>query len=87
MAGPFAGIRFGAGENQIQHTFRHADRRGLDRYAIMEAICNDILQVAEDAPIGHIKGAVVVAGVKLKYSAYRLPDGVINVGRITPEPQ
>jgi hypothetical protein len=38
----------------------------------------------EDAlPQGLTKGQVNVGGRLLEYNAYKLPDGTINVGRIT----
>jgi hypothetical protein len=76
-------IRFGTNENQVQHTFRHVDRLGLDHEAVVTAILDDLTAQQPLRPGTYIAGAVVVAGVTLEYRAFGLADGTINIGRIT----
>jgi len=80
---PFGGIRFGNNPNQEYHTFRHVEEAGIDKAAAADAINKDLAGKAESLPQGLTKGQVSVAGRTLEYNAYKLPDGTINVGRIT----
>ena len=77
-------IQFGRVENQISHTFRHIEKAGFDRQVVQDAIKQDLGKVANSLSNGQYNGNVVVNGTKLDYSAFKLPDGTINVGRITP---
>lgn len=78
-------IQFGRVDNQISHTFRHIDKAGLDRNAVQQAIRQDLNRMGESLAKGQqATGNVVVNGTKIEYSAFRLQDGTINVGRITP---
>jgi RHS repeat-associated protein len=80
-------IQFGKTENQIDHAFRHIGKAGLDRATVRSTIVDDLAGLADDVPQGLTKRSVVVDGVKLDYNAYKLPDGTVNVGRITlPKP-
>jgi filamentous hemagglutinin len=76
-------VRFGADENQVRHTFRHADRLGLDRDAVANAIQADLARRGPFSPGANITGNVIVGGVTLEYRAFCLIEGTINVGRIT----
>ncbi|MBB1627415.1 filamentous hemagglutinin [Achromobacter sp. UMC71] len=77
-------IQFGRVENQVSHTFRHVEAAGFQRDAVSRAIQADLSKVGAGIREGQYTGSVVVDGVKLDYSAFKLPDGTINVGRITP---
>jgi filamentous hemagglutinin len=77
-------IQFGANENQTTHTFRHVINQGFDADAVQSAISSNLSKVAESLPKGQYTGSVVVKGTTFEYSAFKLPNGTINVGRITP---
>lgn len=76
-------IAFGANEDQIRHTFRHTDRLGLDREAVMTAVVEDLVGRQPVSPGTYMTGAVIVGGTMLEYRAFALQDGTINIGRIT----
>jgi RHS repeat-associated protein len=80
---PKGRIQFGKTENQASHAFRHIEKAGLDRAKVSRAIGKDIGRVARGLQHGLTKRSVTVNGIKLHYHAYKLPDGTINVGRIT----
>jgi hypothetical protein len=82
-----ATIQFGKVENQIAHTFRHIEGAGFDRTVVESAIRQDLNKAAKSLSAGQYNGSVVVNGTKLDYSAFKLKDGTINVGRITPPKQ
>jgi RHS repeat-associated protein len=82
--GPALLIRFGKVENQVSHAFRYIDAAGFSREAVSTAITTDLAKIASSLPQGLHNGSVVVNGTKLDYAAYKLADGTINVGRITP---
>ena len=77
-------VQFGKVENQISHTFRHVEKAGFDRAVVQDAIKQDLSKAVGSLSGGQYNGSVVVNGIKLDYSAFKLPDGTINVGRITP---
>ncbi|MFT3777778.1 MAG: hypothetical protein QM772_05775 [Ottowia sp.] len=77
-------ISFGRTENQISHTFRHVDAAGFDRVTVQNAVSVDLSRTATSLNPGVHNGAVIVNGTQLDYVAYKLPDGTINIGRITP---
>ncbi|MBI3452643.1 MAG: hypothetical protein HY057_07425 [Rhodospirillales bacterium] len=77
-------IRFGANEAQRDHAFRHVDGIGLNRTQIENAIRNDLRPIARSMSDGLYKGSTSVNGIRIDYHAYKLSDGTINVGRITP---
>lgn len=76
-------IRFGNNANQDYHAFRHIEEAGLDKQAIKNAIEKDLSHVKDSLPGGLKKGTVEVGGKTVDYHAFKLPDGTINVGRIT----
>jgi hypothetical protein len=82
--GPAALVRFGKVDNQVAHAFRYVDAAGFSREAVSHAITSDLAKVASSLPQGLHNGSVVVNGTKLDYAAYKLADGTVNVGRITP---
>jgi hypothetical protein len=77
-------IQFGKVENQVYHTFRHVEKIGLDREIIQQAITEDLSNAASNLVDGLNKRSVIVNGIPLDYVAFKLPDGTINIGRITP---
>jgi RHS repeat-associated protein len=78
-------VQFGNVENQVNHTFRHIDKAGLDRTAVQQTIRQDVSRAAESLSKGQqYTGNVVVNGTRIEYSAFKLENGTINVGRITP---
>ncbi|RYC32511.1 DUF1073 domain-containing protein [Lichenibacterium minor] len=80
---PRSAIRFGANPNQTFHAYRHTDDLGLDRVRVEEAIRNHLISNLGTLQDGLIQGSVIVDGQKLEYNAFKLPNGDINVGRIT----
>jgi RHS repeat-associated protein len=78
-----AAVQFGSNPNQDYHTFRHVEDAGIDKNAAEQAIRQDLAGKESSLPQGLTKGSVNVGGKTLDYHAYKLPDGTINVGRIT----
>ncbi len=77
-------IQFGNDANQVYHTFRHADAAGLDRGAVEGAVRADLQKSAPQIVAGEpFNRTIQVGGTSVTYTAFRLPSGVINVGRIT----
>jgi RHS repeat-associated protein len=76
-------VQFGSDANQIHHTFRHTDALGLNRTdvktSILEHFKNVSSQVVEGNPLNQI---IEIGGQKIQYTAYLLPSGMINIGRI-----
>jgi hypothetical protein len=69
------------------HAFRHVDRLGLDRAVIMGAIIADLSpHLPLSLPINNqpFQVSVMIAGLELRYHAFPLDNGIVNVGRITP---
>ncbi len=77
-------IQFGANDNQSYHTFRHVASGGYDVTAVQSAVTGNLSNIGASLPEGLYNGTVVVNGTTFDYSAYKLPNGTINVGRITP---
>lgn len=77
-------VQFGRVANQVSHAFRHTDKAGLNREAVKQAIQVDIAKIANSLPKGQYNGSVNINGIQVDYSAFKLADGTINVGRITP---
>lgn len=75
-------IQFGKGTNQVSHAFRHIDGV-VDQTKAVTAITNDLNAAASVIKSGNNIRKLVVDGVEVTYNAFRLPDGTINVGRIT----
>ena len=80
-------IRFGRDANQVGHAFRHIDALGLDRAVVQSAIENHLAtvgnEIAQGIPFNQI---IEVAGRKIQYTAFKLPNGAINIGRIHGTP-
>ena len=81
-AGGTGDIQFGRNQNQIDHAFRHTDRLRLSRDRVQQEILRDIAE-RTDIVDGLNQGTVNVDGVPVDYHAFRLPNGTINIGRIT----
>jgi len=76
-------IQFGKGANQVYHAFRHTDEMGLSRAAVQAAIEEHLPTVASQIVDGKPLNQVIeVSGKQIQYTAFKLPDGTINVGRI-----
>jgi hypothetical protein len=81
VAGPI--VRFGNNPDQINHTFRHVVAAGMDQGAVQTAIQADIAANAAAINAGLNVRTLTVGGQQITYNAFKLPEGVINVGRIT----
>ncbi|MEM7382856.1 MAG: hypothetical protein AAF400_00830 [Bacteroidota bacterium] len=81
-AGKFT-VQFGKDSNQINHTFRHTDILGLNRAVVKSAIeahfTSASSQIAPGKPFNQV---IEVAGKRIQYTAFKLKDGTINIGRI-----
>jgi hypothetical protein len=76
-------IQFGKTENQIYHAFRHIDKMGLSRKAVMTSIKADLPLVLSKIETGKPLNCIIkVAGKEIQYTAYKLANGTINIGRI-----
>lgn len=81
--GTSADPTFGRDLNQVHHAFRHTDKLGLSREDVMQAVRQDLVGQSKNIPDGLPLNRVVdVAGTRVQYSAFRLADGSVNVGRI-----
>jgi hypothetical protein len=78
-----ATVIFGNNPNQDYHTFRHVEDAGIDKQSAEDAVRKDLAGRESSLPQGLTKGEVNVGGKTIEYHAYKLPDGTINVGRIT----
>ena len=76
-------IIFGGTPEKIYHAFRHIDEMGLSRSAVQTAIEEHlptvVSQIVNGKPLNQV---IEVAGQKIQYTAFKLSDGTINVGRI-----
>ena len=76
-------IQFGGNADQVAHAFRHVERLGLNKNEVMSAIKNHlpttISKIQEGKPLNEV---ITVAGKEIQYTAFKLSDGTINVGRI-----
>lgn len=76
-------LQFGSDANQTHHTFRHVIELGLDPTQVQTAVGNHFSSVSSQIVTGKpFNQIIMVAGQKLQYTAYKLPNGVINIGRI-----
>ena len=82
-ADDLTGLTFGRDANQVHNAFRHTDKLGLSRDSVMKGVREDLKAVAGQIPKGKPLNQVIEVGEKkIQYSAFRLADGTINVGRI-----
>ena len=76
-------ITFGKNANQIFHTFRHIEAAGLSKEVVKKAVRKSVKQSASLIKTGKsFNKTITVGGKQIRYSAYKLPSGEINVGRI-----
>jgi hypothetical protein len=83
MSGRSPTIQFGNNANQTYHTFRHVVAAGMDQGAVQAAVEADVAANAAAINAGLNVRSITVGGQQITYHAFRLPNGVINVGRIT----
>ena|GEM_PF-2948537 len=77
-------IVFGKTANQIYHAFRHIEKAGLSRELVEQAIRKDLEKAASKIVQGTpLNQTIKVGSQEITYTAYKLPTGEINVGRIT----
>jgi RHS repeat-associated protein len=76
-------ISFGQTDNQVYHGARHLIEGGYDVPPTQALIRRDIQQNVPSTS-GGFTGSVNLNGTQINYSAYKFPNGTINVGRITP---
>jgi hypothetical protein len=80
-------IVFGQNPNQSDHAFRYIDAMALERREVIAAILADLqsnLPLAFPAPNNApFIGRVIVNGLALRYHAYPVSEGLVNVGAIT----
>lgn len=80
-------IQFGRNANPIQHAFRHTDALGLDRALVQSGVQSHLKTVASQITPGKAFHQIIeVGGQRIQYTAFKLPDGTINVGRIHGAP-
>jgi RHS repeat-associated protein len=78
-------VQFGKVPNQVSHTFRHIEAAGLQRGAVQAAVESHLKTVSSQIQVGKPFNQIIeVGGQKLQYTAYKLSDETINVGRIHP---
>ncbi len=76
-------IQFGKNENQIYHVFRHTDALGLNRSLVQSTVQNHFKTVSSQVVAGRPFNQVVeIAGHRIQYTAFKLPNGIFNIGRI-----
>ena len=76
-------VQFGKTENQIFHAFRHTDALGLDRSVVQSTIQNHFKTVSSQVVAGKPLNQIVeIGGQRIQYTAFKLPDGTFNIGRI-----
>jgi len=87
MAGDDVAIQFGKDANQVEHAFRHTDALGLDRGVVQSEVQAHLKTVASQITPGKPFNQVIeVGGQRMQYTAFKLQDGTINVGRIHGAP-
>jgi len=80
-------VQFGNNANQVHHAFRHTDALGLDRSLVQSGVHSHLKTVASEIVPGKpLNQVIIINGQRIQYTAFRLPDGTINVGRIHGAP-
>ena len=80
-------IQFGKNANQTQHAFRHTDALGLNRSVVQSGVQTHLKTVALQITPGKPFNQVIEVGwQRIQYTAFKLPDGTVNVGRIHGAP-
>lgn len=82
-------VNWGRNANQINHTYRHLDAKGIPREPVKRAIEKDLEENGHQLPIGGDGKTftVLVDGIPIEYSSYRPSAGEIRVGSIRPPRQ
>lgn len=76
-------VQFGKTENQIYHTFRHIEKMGLNKTVVQNAIMKHFRTIYKEIKEGQsLNKIITVEGQQIQYSAYKLSDGTVNIGRI-----
>jgi len=76
-------IKFGNNPNQDYHAFRHTDKLGLSRFEVRSAVETNLQMQSNLIEVGKpFNQVVTINGQRIQYTAYKLPNGTINVGRI-----
>ena len=76
-------ITYGTNANQIHHTFRHILKAGLTRKAVEKAVTTSVNKNLKNIKLGEAFNQTITVGRQIiTYTAYKLPSGVISVGRI-----
>lgn len=76
-------IQFGKGTDQVRHAFRHTDAFGLNRTAVKTAVETHFKRVSSQIVSGKPFNQIIeVGGQRIQYTAFKLKDGTINIGRI-----
>ena len=78
-----APIQFGRNANQGNHAIRHVENI-VDVAELQKVISKDLEAVRNALAQGLNKRSVFVGRVEFRYHAFLMPDGTVNVGRITP---
>jgi hypothetical protein len=77
-------IKFGETANQKYHTFRHINKVGLNQVQVESNIRLDLSLNSTKIQYGQpFNQSIFVDGTRITYTAFRLQNGNINVGRIT----
>ncbi len=84
LAAESTGTQFGNDANQVAHAFRHVDAAGLDRAVVQNAIRDDLETAGANIVPGQpFNQTIQVGNRSVTYTAFKLPNGAVNVGRIT----
>lgn len=76
-------VQFGKNPNQISHAFRHTDELGLSRPMVQSSIQSHFKSVYSQVVVGKPFNQIIeIGGQKIQYTAFKLPNGVFNIGRI-----
>ena len=77
-------VIFGATANQVYHTFRHVKDAGISIDAVKGAVINSIESKIGQMIMNQVYNfTIAVEDKNITYSAYKLANGIINIGRIT----
>lgn len=80
-------IQFGRNTNQIHHVFRHTDALGLERNMVQSTVQEHLKKMASQMVPGRPFNQVIeVGGQRIQYTAFKLKDGTVNIGRIHSAP-
>jgi hypothetical protein len=76
-------IQFGKTENQIYHAFRHTDALGINRSLVQSTIETHFKTISSQVIAGkHFNQIIEISGQRIQYTAFKLPNGTFNIGRI-----